>query len=194
MKYSTELKHVKVGMQSCIGVGWHYRPIITEDGNNRGFEPHFVSPPYDHANYFSDTDGYHYLNIWAENLQHLETIGIPQPYEVALFSDGEHQWAVVTDERIPKEYLNNKLCFTGYYQPPREIVVEIEKLLGSEVTPLLELYDDPRRYYARRGQQRLQGGVLRLDQEIGNLLKAAAEIEETNEREAELDRIYRMYK
>ena len=79
--------------------------------------------PMKHGNYFS-LDGHHVLNMWYENLAHLKesgVIGDQDELEAMEFKGG----AVITDPRIPEEYLNKTLCFTGAH---------------GEIGPLDELY------------------------------------------------------
>jgi hypothetical protein len=67
--------------------------------------------PMKHGNYFSK-DEHHILNMWYENLKHLVKTGVIEEdakLDAMEFGDG----VVITDERIPKEYLNKKMCFTG---------------------------------------------------------------------------------
>lgn len=65
------------------------------------------SYPVDYGNYFS-LGGYHVLNMWHENLEHLN---IKKPYLDAVKFGDRH--IVIVDEDIPDEYLNDDPCFTG---------------------------------------------------------------------------------
>lgn len=67
--------------------------------------------PMSHGNYFG-CDGYHMLNMWHENLEHLIDSGVlkkSDELEGMAFGGG----VVITDSRIPEGYLNKSLCFTG---------------------------------------------------------------------------------
>lgn len=69
------------------------------------------TPPVSFGNYCSVKEGY-LINLWAENLEDLTYRKILDDTMEALeFGDGLF---LVTDPRIPLEYLhNNKPCFTG---------------------------------------------------------------------------------
>jgi hypothetical protein len=67
--------------------------------------------PMKHGNYFG-CDGYHMLNMWHENLEHLIDSGVlkeSDALEGMAFGGG----VVITDSRVPEGYLNKSLCFTG---------------------------------------------------------------------------------
>ncbi|QIW90612.1 UNVERIFIED_ORG: hypothetical protein GCAPEGMB_00265 [Vibrio phage V07] len=67
--------------------------------------------PFSHGNYCSNTQGYYFVNLWAENLKHLVANDyLPDgQIEVLLFRDNKRQnyvYAYVIDERVPKEALH----------------------------------------------------------------------------------------
>ena len=67
--------------------------------------------PMRRGNYFG-CDKYHVLNMWHENLKHLIETGVLQKdeeIEGMSFGNG----IVITDSKIPKDFLNDKMCFTG---------------------------------------------------------------------------------
>ena len=67
--------------------------------------------PMKYGNYFG-SEKHHVLNMWYENLKHLIDIGVlnrADKLEGVAFGGG----IVITDSRIPKDYLNTSLCFTG---------------------------------------------------------------------------------
>ncbi|AGN30287.1 hypothetical protein VPFG_00288 [Vibrio phage nt-1] len=81
----------RVGMMSLVGVSGSF--------------------PYARGNYCSNTQGYYFVNLWAENLEHLINNGyLPDgQIEVLLFRDNKQQdyrYAYVIDERVPKEALH----------------------------------------------------------------------------------------
>lgn len=81
----------KVGMMSLVGVSGSF--------------------PYAHGNYCSNTQGYYFVNLWAENLEHLVANGyLPDgQIEVLLFRDNKQQnyrYAYVIDECVPKEAIH----------------------------------------------------------------------------------------
>lgn len=70
--------------------------------------------PMSRGNYFS-CGGYHMLNMWCENLENLVETGVlknDDEIEGVVFGGG----IVITDERIPKGYLNDSMCFTGSHK------------------------------------------------------------------------------
>ncbi|CAM0010155.1 hypothetical protein VPHK567_0280 [Vibrio phage K567] len=68
--------------------------------------------PYGHGNYCTNTQGYYFTNIWAENLEHVRDVLNLLPdgkIEVLLFrgeSKTNYVYAYVIDERVPKEALH----------------------------------------------------------------------------------------
>ncbi len=68
--------------------------------------------PYSHGNYCSNSEGFYFTNIWAENLEHVLASGaLPDgKVEVMLFrddTDTRDAYALVIDERVPKEALHS---------------------------------------------------------------------------------------
>lgn len=138
-----EVKHVKpvVGMMSCVG-------IMGKDF------------PLSFGNYFSfssdnedDWYGLYCCNMWAENLKEFIRLHPEiEDLEVTVFS-GEcrswdwnkngwaepyrthtHEVCVVTDTRVPAEWLNHKPCVTGCGYGSREICEEIHAWFGLDTT------------------------------------------------------------
>ena len=88
------------------------------------------SYPVDYGNYFS-LGGYHVLNMWYENLEHLN---IKKPYLDAVKFGDRH--IVIVDEDIPDEYLNNDPCFTGGGGMTQEDYREVYEFMHPEYKDL----------------------------------------------------------
>lgn len=98
---SRRREHVEpvIGSMSLVGIG------------QRDF-------PYSYGNYFSFRNPQYYCaNMWAENLtEAVERFNIVTPLEVEVVTPEDNLlqgFALVVDERIPKEWLNQKVCVTG---------------------------------------------------------------------------------
>lgn len=161
---TTELKYgvrtsipAVVGVMSLVGVGNDY-PLSW--GN------YFDFAPEDRRTMFYTS--IRCLNFWAENLNEARKRFLPDgKVNVILYTaeptqgswedkDGHHtieylpRWAIVDDERIPKDWYYNKLCFTGGRKPPKEFAEEIYRILGDPNNEF-EQYTDPKSYWAKRG-------------------------------------------
>jgi len=80
-------------------------------------------PPYDHANYFRFSNGPRCVNMWMENMTHLREKGVIGPQiEVEVWENEGQSWAVVVDDRVPDDYIQDSPCFTGYAAPPESIL------------------------------------------------------------------------
>lgn len=91
-KHSVKIHPGKIGYVSLVGIITHRFPLSF-------------------GNYFS-CDGYHMLNMWYENWNHLLETGVIKETDKikgTAFGNG----VIITDPKIPKDYLNKKLCFTG---------------------------------------------------------------------------------
>lgn len=127
-KYAQVMKIECAGM-SLIGVG--------------------VKRPCSWGNYFWLKD-VRIGNMWWENLEHLKD-ELSGDVEVLVYeTDDNKKFGLIIDPRIPPEYLYNKLCWTGYRFPTKEIAEDMYKLLGDP-TNEFEQYIDPVSYYAKRG-------------------------------------------
>lgn len=137
--------------------------------------------PLSFGNYFSLADGTRVLNFWAENLTEAASRFLADgQVEVSVWewsgSQGTTQTCIISDERIPPDWYDNKLCFTGFGRPPESIVREIFAVLGDPGYEL-EYYDDPEMYFAKRNQRILPSGALTCksgetaDQIVAELLK-----------------------
>lgn len=131
----TKLIDAKVTGQSLIGTG-RERPVSW-------------------GNYFEVQEG-RVMNMWAENLEHLVDTGVLQDgkVEVNIYTDidKERSWVLVIDERVPVDYLYNKLCFTGYYMPPIEVAEHVFSIVGDPNNEI-EQWTDRVSYYKKRGSE-----------------------------------------
>lgn len=125
-KVETKFLPIKCAGMSLIGVG--------------------PERPTSWGNYFWITDRIRILNMWWENLASLK-YELENTVKVRIYDD---EFGIIIDERVPEEYLYNKLCYTGGRFPPKEIVKDIFNLLGDP-TNEFELFEDPVSYYAKRG-------------------------------------------
>jgi hypothetical protein len=124
-----ETIQAKVGIMSLIGT-------------DRGRPVHW-------GNYFSFTNGMRCLNMWAENLQSAVPLYLLDGLvEVAVW---DSRYAIVIDPRIPKDWLYQKLCFTGCRAP--SVVAAREMFEVVDNPSELEQFTDPVSYYAKRGQR-----------------------------------------
>lgn len=139
MTYEIRMIEAKVGMQSLIGA--------------------FGKPPLSWGNYFSFHEGPRCANMWTENLKAAVETGMLSNVMVqcAVWSQPDpnpsrtpNEFAIVIDERIPKEWLYQKLCFTGGWGPTTEIAREMYELIGDPDNEL-EKFTDPVSYYEKRG-------------------------------------------
>lgn len=87
------------------------------------------------------------VNFWAENLTSLVYRGILDDgmVEVACY---EH-WAIIVDDRIPKEWFYPGFCFTGSSMPPIDVIEEMNKFVGLPDEEMLR-FSDPTAYYATK--------------------------------------------
>jgi hypothetical protein len=101
------------------------------------------------------------LNFWAENLAEAARRFLPDgQVQVIIYTiDNRYRWAIIDEDRIPKDWYNNKLCLTGCAAPPVEFAKEMHEYLGDP-TNELEQYTDPKSYWAKRGWRYLGNGVI----------------------------------
>lgn len=115
-----------VSGQSLIGVG-HQRPCSW-------------------GNYFW-IDEVRILNMWAENLETARERFLTDN-KVKVLRSGNR--AIVIDDRIPDEWLYNKLCFTGGGSISLEQAAIFYAILGDPDNEI-EQFIDGKSYYAKRG-------------------------------------------
>ncbi len=99
---------------------WKLKEIPTQIGMTSLVGIMNKSYPVGYGNYCSvghyGSGQEHYLiNLWAENLEHLQTkgkalSGVTKMLALVQVTGGQ---AIVVDPRIPKDYLNKEPCFTG---------------------------------------------------------------------------------
>lgn len=128
MNYKDEYVKVDIGGCSLIGV--------------------LGTPPVSWGNYFWLCDGPRVINMWLENMEDALEKYLPDEM-VKIRNYGEY--AIVIDDRIPKEYYYNKCCFTGCRKPSLEIANDIYSLLGDPTNELLQ-FTDPKKYHELRGE------------------------------------------
>lgn len=92
-------------------------------------------PPYSHGNYFTFSEPQvRCLNMWHENMVHLAKKDVIDDIEVEIYEDGDKAWAVVVDDRVPDEYIENEPCYTGYDAPPKRIRKIMNERYGWETS------------------------------------------------------------
>lgn len=111
--------------------------------------------PCSWGNYFYLVDGddrtrsLRIVNMWWENLEHLKD-DLGGEVELRIYTDHEgERWALVVDDRVPPDFLYNKLCWTGGYRASKEIARDMYDVLGDPDNEF-ELFEDPVSYYAKR--------------------------------------------
>lgn len=139
MKVETKKVPIHQGGMSLIGVG-----------NER---------PCSWGNYFGliiENKEVRVLNMWWENLEHAHKEYLKgDDVQIRLYSqgDGSHtrRWCLIDDERIPKNYYYNKLCFTGFGGgTSKEVARDMYDYLGDPDYEF-ERFVDPVSYYKKRG-------------------------------------------
>jgi hypothetical protein len=83
----------KIGLISLVGIGG--------------------SPPHDFGNYFNFQSGERCLNMWGENLEFYTQKNAIKEVECLVFEEDGFKLAFVIDERIPQDWLHDRLCVTG---------------------------------------------------------------------------------
>lgn len=138
-----EVKYIpaRVGGMSLVGVGKE-RPCSW--GNYFWF-----SRSYDGGVF----EGVRCLNMWAENLNTARERFLPDGMvKVMTWKTERCEYAIVIDDRIPKEWRYDKCCYTGCYRPPIEVATEIYETLGDPDFEM-EWWTDPEMYHARRCEE-----------------------------------------
>ncbi len=121
--------------------------------------------PLRFGNYFAlrmDGDpmnGLRVANFWAENLTEAAKRFLPDGMVSVLVWSWSHpvkgkeynyDISIIDDPRIPDDWYNNKMCWTGGWRPPLEIAQQMYAVRG-DATNELEEWTDPVNYYAKRG-------------------------------------------
>lgn len=114
------------------------------------------NPPFDHGNYFWFNEG-RCINMWLENMEALINDGTldDKKIKVDIWEDRKKEnrgsrYVVVVDERIPKEYINNSPCFTGYFSPKPSWIEEWANLYSWDQWEIKK-YTNPKEYYEALG-------------------------------------------
>jgi len=85
----------QIGMHSLVGIG-------------------ATVHPFKFGNYFSFVaDGTYCLNMWAENLDEWLKRKPMEMIKVLEIRDTDRKFCLVIDPRIPEDWINTKLCYTG---------------------------------------------------------------------------------
>jgi hypothetical protein len=88
------------------------------------------------------------FNMWAENITTAnKRFRLHGGMEALVYNN---ECAIVIDERIPKDWRYDKLCFTGYGKPPVHVAQEMYEYLGDPDNEF-EQFTNPVAYHARRG-------------------------------------------
>jgi hypothetical protein len=113
-------------------------------------------PPLSFGNYFWLRDGPRVTNMWAENLTHARKNLLTDGKVHGWWWDGPADfhgavpgWFVVDDGRLPDDYYNDKMCWTGGPRPTADIAKEMFSIRGNEGDALLE-WTDPEAYWKAR--------------------------------------------
>lgn len=109
--------------------------------------------PFGWGNYFYLRGYARVVNMWLENMEALVQSGVLQDrtIEGVLYEHHQNKWFLVTDARVPADYLYNRLCFTGYSRPPLEIAEDMFDRLGGDIYGALEEWTDPVSYWEKKG-------------------------------------------
>jgi hypothetical protein len=116
--------------------------------------------PLSWGNYFWLRNGPRVANFWWENLEaadkKFKLDGQVKVRRYQLNADANDKrerggdWCLIDDDRIPKEWYHNKLCFTGGWPPSIEILQDMYSYLGDPDNELLQ-YTDPKTYWEAKG-------------------------------------------
>ena len=88
--------------------------------------------PLPFGNYFSLRSGLRITNMWAENLQEWERQNPADTIEVTVFAEGKHRLGIITDPRIPPEWLlKDNLCVTGYGWGSNELAESVRGFVNE---------------------------------------------------------------
>lgn len=133
MLYTTEYISTAIGMQSLIGV--------------HGDAPHSW------GNYFwlGDRKGPRVANFWSENLTAADRqFNLGGQVKIRRYRTERGDYCLIDDERIPQNWYYQKLCFTGTYPPPIEVLTDMYAHVGDPGNEL-EQYTNPEKYWTDRG-------------------------------------------
>ena len=157
--FETKKIRAEVGMMSLVGVRTDSYPV--------GF-----------GNYFSFTNGLRSINMWAENLKHAASHYLQDGLvEVDIWTDGDKQWAVVVDERLPEGHTFDNPCFTGCYPPSRKMLLEMGAYYRWDQNDEYRKHTDPENWYEERGWSYKNGIISKSVNTPSRKLKAKWSIE-----------------
>ncbi len=116
------------------------------------------TPPYTYGNYFSFRGGPRCINMWTENLTAAKyqflLDGLVGGWLYTVTQKGyndkliECSWFVVDDKRIPEEYINDELYFTGYYLPKDKTVLrDMFEIHGDSLNQYYQMIEDGHKYF-----------------------------------------------
>lgn len=145
MKVEEKYIQAKVGGMSLIGVG--------------------KERPCGWGNYFWFWGQTRCINMWAENLETARERFLKDGLvKVRIYTEDNGQWAIVIDKRIPKDWLYNRCCYTGYARPSEFATArDIYETLGDPDNEL-EYWTDREMYHAKRCQEPIGDTMIRAHQ------------------------------
>ena len=97
----------EVGLHSLVGIGKSEFPL----GFGNYFN--FLNPDNRDAPLRERLWGPQVVNMWWENFVHICKEKNIERVRTVLFGDPSEWVVLIEDDNIPKDYLNNTLCFTG---------------------------------------------------------------------------------
>lgn len=118
-----------------------------------GVPPEF---PVDWGNYFSlhskELGDIPILNMWQENLSEADKrFSLGGKVRIRIYEENGRKRALIDDDRIPKTWYYNKLCFRAG-GVSKEVAKAMYDYLGDEDNEY-EQFTDPYNYYKKRGQE-----------------------------------------
>lgn len=100
------------------------------------------------------------FNFWWENLERAnKEFDLKDKVNVRVYNNDGSLCGLIDDKRIPLEWYYNKLCFTGFGRPAREIGKDMYDYLGDPDNEY-EQFVDPKSYYEKRGYTYHNNGIV----------------------------------
>jgi hypothetical protein len=107
--------------------------------------------PHAWGNYFSLSNGPRILNFWAENLRTADKqFTLNGKVRVKVYTDANGSFGLIDDQRIPKDWYYNKLCFTGSRYPTLDTLKDMYEYIGDPKNEIQQ-FTNPTAYHAKRG-------------------------------------------
>lgn len=133
--YTEKMLPTAIGLQSLVGIGG--------------------KAPHGWGNYFDLAYGPRIANFWAENLTAADrefNLGGQVKVRVYTYKMPHFQAdiGIIADERIPAEWYYDKLCFTGGFVPPLDILRDMYSYHGDPDNEI-EKFENPEKYWTDRG-------------------------------------------